>query len=159
MMINFLPSDCFAATTVDAPQIMCLNRIVRVTRTYTILAAVIALALFPNARSLAADTNNVAPVKIKAKAKANNTAGGSTLATGWYGPGWDGGHGYFNPARTPQYNPYPYYNIVGGEPYGAMFESDLPDQNESPYNPAAALTRHAGAATMLHDQPNYITGP
>jgi hypothetical protein len=125
-----------------------------VRRTYTILAAVIALTLLSDARMLAADTNNVAPVKVKP----NASPSGLTLATGWYGPGWDGGYGYFNPARTPQYNPYPYYNIVGGEPYGPLYENDLPDQNESPFNPAPALTRHGGATAMLHSEPNYITG-
>ena len=94
------------------------------------------------------------------KAKPNSAPNGNgTLATGWYGPGWDGGYGYFNPVRTPEYNPYPYYNIVGGEPYGPLYEYDLPDQNESPFNPAVALTRHSGAASAsLHGEPNYITG-
>jgi hypothetical protein len=136
---------------------MWFNQIVQI-RTYTILAAVIAVALLADARSLAADTNNVAPVKVKIKAKTNTSSGGSTLAHGWYGPGWDGGYGYFNPALTPEYNPFPYFNIVGGETYGPLFENDLPNQNESPLNPPAALTRHGGPSAMLNDQPNYITG-
>jgi len=63
-------------------------------------------------------------------------------STGWYGPGEDGGTGYFNPAVSGEYNPYPFYNIVGGESFGALYEYSLPDQNESPFNPQAALTRH-----------------
>jgi len=70
-----------------------------------------------------------------------NSGYGTTL-TGWYGPGWDGSYGYFNPDFD-QYNPYPYYNIVGGQTYDTdIATADLPDQSESPYNPAAALTRH-----------------
>jgi hypothetical protein len=61
---------------------------------------------------------------------------------GWYGPGWDGNWGYFNP-NFDQYNPYPFYNIVGGFSYDSdTTVNDLPYQFESPYNPAAALTRH-----------------
>ena len=63
-------------------------------------------------------------------------------STGWYGPGEDGGTGYFNPAVSGEYNPYPFYNIVGGESFGALYEYSLPNQNESPFNPGAALTRH-----------------
>ena len=60
---------------------------------------------------------------------------------GWYGPGWDGNPGYFNPS-TDQYNPYPFLNIVGGQSFDTSGAQDLPNQNESPYNPAAALSRH-----------------
>jgi len=78
------------------------------------------------------------------------------LAHGWYGPGSDGGAGYFNPARSGAYNPYPYYNLVGGESYAALYEADLPDQNESPLNPPAALTRHVVAAPQAG---GHIGGP
>jgi len=65
-----------------------------------------------------------------------------TTVDGWYGPGWSGWYGYFDPTYN-EYNPYPYYNIIGGETYNDdTFEQDLPYQHESPYNPAAALTRH-----------------
>ncbi len=85
----------------------------------------------------------------------------------WYGTGSDDGYGInsFNDLRTggqnlgsnitgggyfdpeyDQWNLYPYYNIVGGATYptgsGAQFTFALPDQNESPFNPAAALTQH-----------------
>jgi len=78
----------------------------------------------------------------------------------WYGPGWDGGFGYFDPDYDTgdfiggteiydQYNPYPFFNIVGGQQYDIgfgniipLYEFNLPDQYESPYNPPAALTRH-----------------
>lgn len=59
----------------------------------------------------------------------------------WYGPGSDDNSGYFNPVDD-QLNFYPYYNIVGGASYDVLYVNDLPDQNESPYNPAAALTFH-----------------
>ncbi len=45
----------------------------------------------------------------------------------WYGPGSDDGDGYFNPVID-QFNPYP--------------ELTLPDIDESPYNPAPALSLH-----------------
>jgi len=70
-----------------------------------------------------------------------------TTVTGWYGPGDGEEYGYFNPDRN-EYNPYPYYNIVGGEQYpnygspSSLYRFDLPYQNESPLNPAAALTYH-----------------
>jgi len=65
-----------------------------------------------------------------------------TLYDGWYGPGWSGWHGYFNP-NYDEYNPYPYYNIVDGVSFNTdSTDFDLPNQHESPYNPAAALTRH-----------------
>jgi len=77
-----------------------------------------------------------------------------TTVTGWYGPGWSGWHGYFDPYYD-QYNPYPYYNIVGGETYSFdTFSFDLPVQHESPYNPAAALTRHQrddGSSSINND--------
>ncbi len=70
----------------------------------------------------------------------------------WYGIGADfgpigsyhgdeEGFGYFDPS-VDQYNPYPYYNIVGGETYSTNYFRDLPDQYESPYNPGPALTNH-----------------
>jgi len=82
----------------------------------------------------------------------NDTTGywGGTQ-TGWYGPGSDDNGGYFNPSYNiwspipDQWNLYPYYNIVGGVAYSSTSPSytwDLPDQNESPLNPAAALTLH-----------------
>jgi hypothetical protein len=97
-----------------------------------------------------------------------------TLYSGWYGPGYtgvigetdddgtqvaggtSGATGYFIPYYD-QFNPYPFYNIVGGEAYSGQplgkpyYSFDLPDsgnedegwdQNESPYNPQAALTTH-----------------
>jgi hypothetical protein len=78
----------------------------------------------------------------------NNQGNYGTTVTGWYGPGANGYNmGYFDPYYD-QYNPYPYYNIVGGEAYSGQpvtvpyYSTDMPDQNESPYNPEAALTRH-----------------
>jgi hypothetical protein len=70
-------------------------------------------------------------------------------ATGWYGPGEDGGTGYFNPAVSGEYDPYPFYNIVGGESFGALYEYSLPNQNESPFNPQPALTRHGVSAPHM----------
>jgi hypothetical protein len=75
-----------------------------------------------------------------------------TLWSGWYGPGANNTYdyynyyyydtGYFNPDRD-QFNPYPYPNVVGGEAYGSTYGVwDLPDQNESPFNPGPALTSH-----------------
>jgi hypothetical protein len=60
----------------------------------------------------------------------------------WYGPGSNDEDGYFDPYMD-QFNPYPYPNIVGGVAYGTTYGVwDLPDQNESPNNPGAALTYH-----------------
>jgi hypothetical protein len=79
-----------------------------------------------------------------------------TWATGWFGPGASMNYynygasmsynyydiGYFNPWND-QFNPYPYPNVVGGFEYGTDYGVwDLPYQNESPYNPGAALTMH-----------------
>ena len=64
-----------------------------------------------------------------------------SIATGWYGPGEGETHGYFNP-RYHQYNPYPYFDIVGGDTYASLFVQDLPRQHESPFNPSPALTKH-----------------
>jgi len=65
-----------------------------------------------------------------------------TTVIGWYGPGWDGGYGYYYPPGD-QYNPYPYYNIISGNTYlNDVADPELPEQYESPYNPPAALTRH-----------------
>jgi hypothetical protein len=76
---------------------------------------------------------------------------------GWYGIGYDGKYGYFNPYLTPQINPYPYPNIVGGEAYEDLYINSLPDQNESPYNPAAALTHHTELFPELNSRGNnYI---
>lgn len=100
------------------------------------LAAALGAGLSGMAR--AADTNAVvAASSHQSKAQ----PGTGTWATGWYGPGYNGGSGYFNPSFD-EYNSYPYYNIVGGEAFGPRYEFHLPDQNESPLNPAAALTRH-----------------
>jgi len=88
----------------------------------------------------------------------NFSFGLSSLSTGWYGPGYNASYspdsgivysasyGYFSPS-TSQYNPYPYYNIVGGEVYPdygitPSYVNDLPFQMESPYNPGPALTSH-----------------
>jgi hypothetical protein len=72
----------------------------------------------------------------------NGQANYHTTVIGWYGPGWDGLYGYFNPYFD-QYNPYPFYNIVGGFSFDTDFLIwDLPNQNESPFNPSTALTRH-----------------
>jgi hypothetical protein len=70
----------------------------------------------------------------------------------WYGPGADfgptgayqgteEGFGYYNPEND-QYDPYPYFNIVGGAEYSTNFSRTLPDQFESPYNPGPALANH-----------------
>jgi hypothetical protein len=103
------------------------------------MAVTVALAFCLNGGLLAADTS---PATALNHPKISGTSTNQTLKDGWYGPGWDGGFGYFNPARSGQYNPYPYYNIVGGAPYGPLYEPSLPDQNESPFNPPAALARH-----------------
>ena len=107
----------------------------------TAIAAMVVLAVCASAGLFAADTNVTATPNIH---KGIGSGGSGTWATGWYGPGHDGGTGYFNP-RSDQLNPYPYYNIVGGEAYGPLYQYDLPDQNESPLNPQAALTRHGVA--------------
>jgi hypothetical protein len=89
-----------------------------------------------------------------------------THSTGWYGPGADGYAGYYDPAHDPDQNhptyfnfyptdPYPFYNIIAGYSYTgvAMVHGAhpvvvptgtyaMPDQNESPFNPNAALTQH-----------------
>ena len=107
-----------------------------------------------------------------------------TVWSGWYGPGAGIEYygyltsanvsassyysyydvGYFNPYRTPQFNPYPYPNIVGGYNYynydhdvtgGGYGVPDLPDQNESPYNPGAALTMHGIANPTYRDGSFY----
>jgi hypothetical protein len=71
----------------------------------------------------------------------NGEANNYSLVTGWYGTGWDGGEGYFYPLWD-QYNPYPFYNVVGGEVYSDAYYDEMPNQYESPFNPQAALTRH-----------------
>jgi len=77
-----------------------------------------------------------------------NSGFNDTYATGWFGPGYDGNEGYFNPNET-EFDAYPYYNIVGGEVYpdyttvGApTYNQDLPEQWESPLNPYAAIAFH-----------------
>jgi hypothetical protein len=87
-----------------------------------------------------------------------------THANGWYGPGSDDLTGYYNPANDSYENyltyynfyvtdPYPYYNVIAGWSYpGAylnthqnvfpQYNFTMPDQNESPLNPPAALTQH-----------------
>jgi hypothetical protein len=116
----------------------------------TTMALAVALAAGLGAVARAADTNAVVAASGH-QSKAQPATG--TWATGWYGPGYDGGSGYFNPSFD-EYNPYPYYNIVGGEAFGPMYEFHLPDQNESPLNPAAGLTRHG----MGGVQPGYRAG-
>jgi hypothetical protein len=90
----------------------------------------------------------------------NDFSTGDTYYSGWFGPGWTGGHGYFNPDFD-QYNPYPYYNIVGGEIYDTdIADEDLPYQHESPLNPAAALTDHlqnyGSSSVWTYDFDTYI---
>jgi hypothetical protein len=54
------------------------------------------------------------------------------------------GTGYFVPGDD-QYNPYPYYNIIAGVRISPLYTPGLPysaDQNESPYNPGAGLSKH-----------------
>jgi len=89
----------------------------------------------------------------------NSSFGLESLSTGWYGPGWDGSFGYFNP-EFDQYNPYPFYNIVSGQSNDPnITDNDLPDQNESPYNPAAALTRHQlddGSSSIDNEDNNGV---
>jgi len=112
----------------------------------TTIAATIALAAYVSAGLLAADMDATITAN---HSETNGQGGNGTLATGWYGTGYDGGTGYFNPVRSDEYNPYPFYNIVGGESFGVLYEYDLPDQNESPLNPQAALTRHGATAPRL----------
>lgn len=86
----------------------------------------------------------------------------------WFGPGWDGGYGYFYPPND-QYNPYAWLNLVGGFQYDTLvpvafaapeYEFELPDQYESPYNPPAALTRHlvdyGSSSTANYNYDTYI---
>jgi hypothetical protein len=109
----------------------------------TALATIVVLAAGVGTGLLAADTDATKTPKTPNDAKTTGQSSSGTLAAGWYGTGYDGNLGYFNPARSGQANPYPFYNIVGGETYGALYELNLPDQNESPLNPQAALTRHS----------------
>jgi hypothetical protein len=81
------------------------------------------------------------------------TFNGSPWYESWYGIGADfgptgtyqggvEGFGYYNP-RQDQENPYPFFNIVGGETFDTnVLDNDLPDQFESPYNPGPALSNH-----------------
>ena len=112
----------------------------------TTIAATVALAACVSAGLLAASTDATIPPN---HSETNGQGGNGTLANGWYGTGYDGGTGYFNPARSDEYNPYPFYNIVGGESFDVFYEYNLPDQNESPLNPQAALTRHGVTAPHL----------
>jgi len=75
------------------------------------------------------------------QATPNSAFGLRSLESGWYGPGSDDNDGYFNP-EIDEFNPYPYYDIVGGEHYDDLYSDDLPDQDESPFNTAPALTEH-----------------
>jgi hypothetical protein len=86
-----------------------------------------------------------------------------TLYSGWYGPGANDTYdyyyyyydtGYFNPDRD-QFNPYPYPNVVGGDVYGTG-GFDLPDQNESPFNPGPALTSHGINNPTYHYGNSYM---
>ena len=77
-----------------------------------------------------------------------NTANNYTYEAGWFGPGYNGESGYFNP-KDDQFNPYPYPNVVGGVAYAPMYKMDLPCQNESPWNPQAALTEHSWFSPQL----------
>ena len=73
----------------------------------------------------------------------------------WYGPGSDDNGGYFDPYYD-QFNPYPYPNIVGGVAYGTTYGVwDLPDQDESPFNPGAALTLHGIYNPTANNYYNY----
>jgi opacity protein-like surface antigen len=112
----------------------------------TTIAATVALAVCVSAGLLAASTDATITAN---HSETNGQGGNGTLTTGWYGTGYDGETGYFNPARSDEYNPYPFYNIVGGESFGILYEYNLPDQNESPLNPQAALTRHGVTAPHL----------
>jgi hypothetical protein len=96
---------------------------------------------------------------------ANGEANDFTHITGWYGPGSDDLTGYYNPYSDPDENyvtyynfyptdAYPFYNIIAGWSYTGngtldgvtpivpVYYWDLPYQNESPFNPPAALTQH-----------------
>jgi len=77
-----------------------------------------------------------------------NTGNNYTYEAGWFGPGYNGESGYYNPKKD-QFNPYPYPNVVGGVAYAPMYEWDLPCQNESPFNPQAALTEHSWLVPQL----------
>ena len=121
----------------------------------TAITATVLLAACLNTGLLAADTTPAAtpaaPVVQPAQPKIGGHAIGQSLSHGWYGPGYDGGTGYYNPVISGEYNPYPFYNIVGGESFGALYEYNLPNQNESPYNPQAALTRHGlGVSSQMY---------
>ncbi len=102
------------------------------------IVATIALGVGFVLGSFAEDTNALANAHVqKATVLKRHVARAS-----WYGTGTNVTFGYFNPARSGQYNPYPYYNIVGGAASGPLYKPGLPDQNESPFNPQAALARH-----------------
>jgi opacity protein-like surface antigen len=115
----------------------------------TTIAATVVLAACVSAGLLAADTNATITPNPPNLSETNGPVGNGTLANGWYGTGYDGATGYFNPARSDEYNPYPFYNIVGGESFDVLYEYNLPDQNESPLNSQAALTRHGVTAPRL----------
>jgi len=74
-----------------------------------------------------------------------NVANNFTYETGWFGPGYDGECGYYNPKKD-QFNPYPYPNIVGGVYSG----DELPCQYESPLDPQTALTYHQWGYPQLY---------
>ena len=146
------------ATAVDLHRDLCQNGLMRRVKpiqhklhmktVQTAAAAMVALSAWLNISLLAADTTaTIAPDHPAIVGQATK----ATLAHGWYGPGYDARTGYFNPALSSQYNPYPYYNIVGGESFAPLFQEALPDQNESPLNPPAALSRHVVSGTRLND--------
>ncbi len=123
----------------------------------TAIAATIALAACMNIELRAADTTVATTPSVQpAQSKITSPAPGQSLSHGWYGPGYDGGTGYYNPAISGQYDPYPFYNIVGGEPYAPLYEHSLPNQNESPFNPPAAMTRHGIGALQQTHQPKSL---
>src|ERR1039457_2162255 len=113
----------------------------------TTMAAAVALAACVGTELFAAGTD-------ANDHQTNAPVGARTLAAGRLGPGSGGGAGYFNPLWSAQYNPYPYYNIIAGEAYGGLYQFNLPDQFESPFNPSAALTRHRMTAPRLDNARN-----
>jgi hypothetical protein len=62
--------------------------------------------------------------------------------------------GYFSPGSG-EYDPYPYYNILGGAFYAPAYEFDLPNQFESPFNPGAALSRHGIRLPRNNTDPRF----
>ncbi len=104
------------------------------------LAAALILAAGPNVALFAADTGTTNQFKARIHINKISARVGPRVSQ-------PVGFGYFNPLVSRQYNPYPYYNIVGGLPYGPIYAFKLPDQNESPFNPPMALSRHRVTVT------------